>query len=537
MSRRAKRPLNQAAVQAADNEIYARHAGDPRPNALYDASGNRLALSATDPAQADLRREWMDLYVANGGEVEGQSPNPAPPPGPVSPCPTPPGGGGGGTTPPGGGGSQTPGADPEHANLSVRLVHACDRSPLRDGTVRISGPESREGTTDADGWANFEGITPGYYDIEGIAPQHERGTGGQDAPAATSTSVELPLQTTVQIQAVQAAYTVVLDNNGNAPAAFPILEFRISNGPPNHLYDVQLSRTGAGALTGGPGLATAWVETDGRDVRMGRTSFSSWSNGQQALQLDGSGAGTFRMPLEWWRDQARQKLSTFTEFTYSFRVVTFKAGPTPICATSSVGSVKVRNNLTTFRVVDLGYVNGGLDKSIRMEIKIREANTTNMYTFVQWKIGGRETYAGTPAVMTRPNVKDYNVIHKSDYPGWQLDRVGTNPRYWDGAYNIDADGKGMSATDAPGTSLPAGSSHSFTHIDFDTRVHLNFEVPAAVTVSRQDGSPPVYGVVVGVLANPQPVNLANGGWFTRVLAALQADGTTAVTHPANFAGP
>ena len=86
MSRRARRPLNACAVEAADNEIYRRHEGDPRPNPLYDADGNRRPLSATDPAQADLRHEWMDLYVANGGEIESGPTNPTPPSDPATPC-------------------------------------------------------------------------------------------------------------------------------------------------------------------------------------------------------------------------------------------------------------------------------------------------------------------------------------------------------------------------------------------------------------------------------------------------------------------
>jgi len=59
MSRRAKRPLNKAAVKKADAEFYAKHPelkGKP--------------LSATDPKQAALRREWMDLYVKHGGKIE-----------------------------------------------------------------------------------------------------------------------------------------------------------------------------------------------------------------------------------------------------------------------------------------------------------------------------------------------------------------------------------------------------------------------------------------------------------------------------------
>jgi len=59
MCRRAKRPLNKAAVKKADAEFYANHP---------ELKG--LPLSATDPKQATLRREWMDLYIKHGGEVE-----------------------------------------------------------------------------------------------------------------------------------------------------------------------------------------------------------------------------------------------------------------------------------------------------------------------------------------------------------------------------------------------------------------------------------------------------------------------------------
>ena len=74
-SPRASRPLNRQAVTAADDAIYAAHQGDPRPNALYYAAGNKKPLSATDPTQECLRDEWFDLYGKDGGKVEKPKPN------------------------------------------------------------------------------------------------------------------------------------------------------------------------------------------------------------------------------------------------------------------------------------------------------------------------------------------------------------------------------------------------------------------------------------------------------------------------------
>ena len=86
MSDRATRPLNQDAVQAADDSIYQNHAGDPRPNALYDEDGNRKPLDADDPSQAGVRQEWMASYKANGGGVEPQDNSAKQPDEPVEPC-------------------------------------------------------------------------------------------------------------------------------------------------------------------------------------------------------------------------------------------------------------------------------------------------------------------------------------------------------------------------------------------------------------------------------------------------------------------
>jgi hypothetical protein len=458
----------------------------------------------------------------------------------LEPIPTP---GGGGVTPPPGPGPQPPGPKPppppkpKPANLHVHLLHFCDRSPLDGGTVKISGPTSTSKKTGKPGEADFDGIPPGTYQVEGSHPQHKPKTVNQDAPPAKTTNVDVLLEAKPpKIASVKAEYTVVLDKTGAVPGAHPLLEFNITDGPPDHLFDLPIQRGGAGSLTGGPGIANSWVQTDARDTRMTKDVFSSWSNGQHTLRLDGSGKGSFKVPLEWWRDQARQTLANFNEKNYSFRVVTFKTADHP-CASSATGTVKLRNNLTNFRVVDLGYIAGGTKKSIRMEFFVREANTTDMYTMVQWKTGGREQWQGTPPVMSRPTVQDYGVIHQSNYPVDQLDRVGTNPRYWDGAFTIAGDGLSASATDAPSSSLDPGFSHSFTHIDFETRVHLNFEVPATVTVTRKDGSAPVFGVVVGVIAAPIPVTLKQDTWQTRVLQVRNPDGTVALTHPAAFAGP
>jgi len=62
MSRRLKKPLNEEAVKKATKEFYANH---------HELNGK--PLSATDPKQAALRKEWMDLYVKHVGEVENKT--------------------------------------------------------------------------------------------------------------------------------------------------------------------------------------------------------------------------------------------------------------------------------------------------------------------------------------------------------------------------------------------------------------------------------------------------------------------------------
>jgi hypothetical protein len=75
---RLKRPLDRDAVKEADDKLYAEHADDPRPNALYDEDGHRRPLDPEDPEQEDLRNDWVALYQ------ESLPADPASPPPPDS---------------------------------------------------------------------------------------------------------------------------------------------------------------------------------------------------------------------------------------------------------------------------------------------------------------------------------------------------------------------------------------------------------------------------------------------------------------------
>jgi len=92
-----QRPLDHQAVQSADEQIYDAHEDDPRPNALFDADGNRQALSDTDPTQEGLRQEWREYYLAAvdakkagaADDDDDQSSPPAENADPPAPSPTP----------------------------------------------------------------------------------------------------------------------------------------------------------------------------------------------------------------------------------------------------------------------------------------------------------------------------------------------------------------------------------------------------------------------------------------------------------------
>jgi hypothetical protein len=75
-----RRPLDPSAVRCADDQFYARH-----PE-MVNGDGSRQPLDATHPAQAGMRQEWHQLYVAQGGPLDEPEPACAPDD-PVQPCP------------------------------------------------------------------------------------------------------------------------------------------------------------------------------------------------------------------------------------------------------------------------------------------------------------------------------------------------------------------------------------------------------------------------------------------------------------------
>ena len=75
------RPLERGAVRQADDEFYAKH-----PE--FVGKGHPLQLSATDKAEADLRKEWVNSCVKHGGPTEDPSSEEKPPEDPVKLCRT-----------------------------------------------------------------------------------------------------------------------------------------------------------------------------------------------------------------------------------------------------------------------------------------------------------------------------------------------------------------------------------------------------------------------------------------------------------------
>jgi hypothetical protein len=340
-----------------------------------------------------------------------------------------------------------------------------------------------------------------------------------------------------EITAKKNDLVVVFDKTGSVPAAYPILQFDLI-GPPNWLFDVQVSRHDSDKFTAGPGLAGAWDKSKAPKDRLPQRLFSSWTNGDKTLRFDGSGKATYAMPMDWWKDLARLARKDFSDEDFYYRVLAFQDPSGPLGYSTANGavppSVKIHNNLVDFKLTDNGYINGGVAKSVDMAFSVHEPNTTGMYTLVQWRIGSNRVWGGGNTYAT---VKDYNIIHDFNDPEWKIDRLETNPRYHNDAYTISDGGKTATTSDAPGGPIGASDKEDFLTFDFEMRIHLNFEVPAAVTITRKDGSPPVFGVVIGVLADPQPFTLDTLPWQARILQVRKADGNVDVSHPNTYAGP
>ena len=139
---RAAHPLNQQAVAEADRGLYAAHAKDSRPNALFDAVGKKKPLHPSDPSQEFLRAEWTQFYGNAGGKFDTSKPAIGSPPGTaILNCPR------------------------TKAKLSVEVVYNPLTAPIKNVEVTIKGPLTQTITTDATGIAKFVDLPPGVYNI------------------------------------------------------------------------------------------------------------------------------------------------------------------------------------------------------------------------------------------------------------------------------------------------------------------------------------------------------------------------------------
>lgn len=346
----------------------------------------------------------------------------------------------------------------------------------------------------------------------------------------------------IKIKASKTEYVVVLKKDGNLPAKYPILEFRITNGPPNYYIDVQVARRYSKALSGGPGLADAWDKSKSVKDRLWQRPFSSWSNGQKTLRLNASGKATYKMPLKWWRDLARLPMKKFVTTKMYYRVLAFKSvyEKTVVASTKdgkhgSAPSVKIRNNLIKFRVYKLRYhkdssTAGRWRRFARIEFKVHEDDTTKMYNMVQWKKGGRVWEDGTHVW----GVTDYNVQHTSKYPDWQIDRVKTDPRYWDGdpytkATDAKLNKKTAYYTDDVSCGPPyGGHTRVDTKIDFISKMHVNGNIPASVTIKTITHLPMPSGkvdIIKGVIDEKKAPVLAEIPWSAKMRVYTDSSGS------------
>src|SRR5688572_4207107 len=243
---RLERPLDKEAVQEADEQIYALHAGDPRPNALYDANGNRLKLDATDPAQAGLRSEWCDLYrAALAKKKKEPPPDEGKPPEPKPPAPPPP-------APP----SDDPVGEvtkpcPKKFWIKTHLIRLPDQKarpdwwpsdaggpyPYEPYTAEITDGH-KESALDSDGFAGYENIPAGscswkfttFFDL--VETALKPGAPVKDAESLVTAAKPKPKSYKVDLVVQKATLTLKHDNKSKLevkviPADAAVSEYRI----------------------------------------------------------------------------------------------------------------------------------------------------------------------------------------------------------------------------------------------------------------------------------------------------------------------
>ena len=143
MRRHAVIPFNKRAVQEADDEFYLKYPGMVK-------SRKRIHLERKNVAQWRLREDWMDMYVAKGGEAERANDDGQKPVESIIYCPSL--------------------RDAPKLDLSIQVIDDSDNSPITDATVSISNTAIfvqglGKRNTGSDGVASFKYIDPGVYDL------------------------------------------------------------------------------------------------------------------------------------------------------------------------------------------------------------------------------------------------------------------------------------------------------------------------------------------------------------------------------------
>jgi hypothetical protein len=138
---------------------------------------------------------------------------------------------------------------------------------------------------------------------------------------------------------------------------------------------------------------------------------------------------------------------------------------------------------------------------------------------VQWKKGGRVWEDGSHVW----GVQDYNVVHTSKYPDWQIDRVHTDPRYWDGAPKTKADDASLNKKTAyyedDVSCGPPSGGHTRVDlkIDFISKMHVNHDIPVSVTIAKTTHLPSGdVDVIKGVIDEKKAPVLVERTWSAKM---------------------